>query len=128
MDGSNSQGMNDAINARHAEIVVLFKLLFRELAPQLQGYKIVLFGSRAAGRALARSDFDLGVLGAKPMPFNPLAVVQNFEDRSRYRPLRQGPNLSIAGSNDTDIPNNWLPVGSRAQGESLYLVLYSPRQ
>jgi len=34
----------------------------------LTGYTIVLFGSRAAHKAQPRSDFDVGVLGKRPMP------------------------------------------------------------
>ena len=34
----------------------------------LQGYQVILFGSRVAGTARDRSDFDVGVLGDKPLP------------------------------------------------------------
>ena len=75
--------MNIAIQSRHDEIVVLLQRLFQELSPQLQGYKVVLFGSRAAGRAAPRSDFDLGVLGAGPLP---LKVFYQIEDKLEALP------------------------------------------
>jgi predicted nucleotidyltransferase len=37
-------------------------------APRLAGHRVVLFGSRARGTAGPRSDFDLGVDGAEPLP------------------------------------------------------------
>ena len=75
--------MIDAAQSRQAEIVALLKRLFQELAPQLRGYKVLLFGSRAAGRASPRSDFDLGVLGTVPMPLN---VFYQIEDKLEALP------------------------------------------
>ncbi len=75
--------MNDETNSRQAEIVALLKRLFQELAPQLQGYKVLLFGSRAAGKAGPRSDFDLGVLGTTPMPLN---MFYQIEDKLEALP------------------------------------------
>ena len=75
--------MNDATKSRQDEIVALLKRLFQELAPQLQGYKVLLFGSRAAGKAGPRSDFDLGVLGTIPMPLN---VFYQIEDKLEALP------------------------------------------
>jgi len=37
-------------------------------AVDLRGYRVVLFGSRAAGEARERSDFDIAVLGDAPLP------------------------------------------------------------
>ena len=34
----------------------------------LRGYRVVLFGSRTAGAARERSDFDVGVWGDTPLP------------------------------------------------------------
>jgi predicted nucleotidyltransferase len=34
----------------------------------LRGYRVVLFGSRASGRAADRSDFDIGIFGEAPLP------------------------------------------------------------
>lgn len=48
------------------------------MAGELKGYRIVLFGSRAAGTARDRSDFDVGVLGDSPLP---LKTFYAMEDR-----------------------------------------------
>ena len=50
----------------------------RSMADDLKGYRVVLFGSRAAGGARPRSDFDVGVLGERPLP---VAVFFRVEDR-----------------------------------------------
>ena len=38
-----------------------------KVAPELQGYHIFLFGSRATGNARERSDFDIGIIGDEPV-------------------------------------------------------------
>jgi predicted nucleotidyltransferase len=43
----------------------------------LRGYRVVLFGSRTAGTARDRSDFDVGVMGDTPLP---LATFYKMED------------------------------------------------
>jgi predicted nucleotidyltransferase len=43
----------------------------------LCGYQVVLFGSRRAGVARDRSDFDVGVLGDTPLP---LTIFYKMED------------------------------------------------
>jgi predicted nucleotidyltransferase len=35
---------------------------------ELRGRQVVLFGSRAAGSARERSDFDIGVMSEQPLP------------------------------------------------------------
>jgi len=42
--------------------------VLERFAPELAGVRAVLFGSRARGAARPRSDFDLGLLGAAPVP------------------------------------------------------------
>ena len=39
-----------------------------KVAPELRGYRVFLFGSRATGNARERSDFDVGILGDAPVP------------------------------------------------------------
>ncbi len=39
------------------------------------GYRIFLFGSRAAGTAHARSDIDIGIEGPSPVPTAALAAI-----------------------------------------------------
>ncbi|MBN2133918.1 MAG: nucleotidyltransferase domain-containing protein [Sedimentisphaerales bacterium] len=45
----------------------LIKQQLRKAAPKLEGYRIVLFGSRVTGKARDRSDFDVGIIGARPV-------------------------------------------------------------
>jgi len=53
---------------REEEIYHLLQEVLVEERRRLAGYKVVLFGSRARGDAGPRSDFDIGVIGAVPMP------------------------------------------------------------
>nr|VFJ86401.1 MAG: Predicted nucleotidyltransferase [Candidatus Kentron sp. LFY]VFJ92073.1 MAG: Predicted nucleotidyltransferase [Candidatus Kentron sp. LFY] len=53
---------------REEEIRHLLRDIFIEERSRLTGYKVILFGSRARGNAGPRSDFDIGVIGANPMP------------------------------------------------------------
>ncbi len=39
----------------------------KKIGSDLKGYKVILFGSRAAGHAGPRSDFDVGVIGSRPI-------------------------------------------------------------
>ena len=39
-----------------------------KVAPELRGYRVFLFGSRATGDSRERSDFDVGILGGDPVP------------------------------------------------------------
>jgi predicted nucleotidyltransferase len=41
----------------------------------LKGYRIVLFGSRAAGTARPRSDFDVGIIGDTPVPLKTFFLI-----------------------------------------------------
>lgn len=47
------------------------------LGDELKGYKIFLFGSRAAGYAHERSGFDIGIIGNTPAP---LSTFYRIED------------------------------------------------
>ena len=46
----------------------------------LRGYRVVLFGSRAAGSARERSDFDVGILGSTPLPLKAFYHLGNLFD------------------------------------------------
>ena len=50
------------------------------MAVDLQGYRVVLFGSRAAGNARDRSDFDVGVLGDAPLPLKTFYKMEDLFD------------------------------------------------
>ncbi len=39
-------------------------------------YRVFLFGSRATGRARARSDVDIGIEGPAPLPYETLAAIR----------------------------------------------------
>ena len=53
----------------------------------LRGHRVVLFGSRAAGTARERSDFDIGVDGDAPLPLADFYVIADKLDsvRTLYR-------------------------------------------
>ena len=48
----------------------------------LRGYRVVLFGSRTAGTAHDRSDFDVGVLGDTSLPL--AKTVQSFAEFTSF--------------------------------------------
>jgi len=56
-------------------------------ADLLRGHRVVLFGSRAAGAARERSDFDIGVDGDNPLPLSAFyAIADKLESlRTLYR-------------------------------------------
>ena len=55
--------------------------VMRQFASQLRGHKVVLFGSRASGRARTLSDFDIGVIGEQPLPIRDFyAIEDSLED------------------------------------------------
>ena len=49
-----------------------------QFADELEGYSIVLFGSRAHGTAGERSDFDLGITGPSPVPLKTFFQIGDF--------------------------------------------------
>lgn len=63
---------------REAEIVGMLKGVLAEFSGELEGRKIFLFGSRVTGKSRERSDFDIGVIGAEPLP---LKIYYKMEDR-----------------------------------------------
>lgn len=71
-------GSPDAARNREREIRAMIAGVMREYTPRLRGHKILLFGSRAAGTARPRSDFDIGVIGEHPLP---LRDFYEIEDR-----------------------------------------------
>lgn len=52
---------------REEEILSEIRARLSALAEELRGHQVYLFGSRAAGTARARSDFDIGVTGLRPL-------------------------------------------------------------
>ena len=51
--------------------------VMRQFAPQLRGHRVVLFGSRASGRARPRSDFDIGVIEDQPLPIRDFYEIED---------------------------------------------------
>jgi len=62
---------------REEEIVEEIRARVRGMGEALRGHTVVLFGSRAAGTARPRSDFDVGVLGAQPLPVQTFFALQD---------------------------------------------------
>jgi len=52
---------------REETIKELIKQQLRKAAPKLKGYRVFLFGSRVTGKACDRSDFDVGIIGDRPI-------------------------------------------------------------
>lgn len=50
---------------------------------ELAGFKVFLFGSRAAGTAKERSDFDIGVFGAERLPLKTFHEISDLLDQVR---------------------------------------------
>lgn len=47
-------------------------------ADELSGYRVILFGSRARRNHRERSDFDVGVIGEKPLPIKTFYRISDF--------------------------------------------------
>ncbi len=52
-----------------------------QMAKELTGRRVVLFGSRAAGTARDRSDFDVGILGDAPLPLKTFYALEDRLDK-----------------------------------------------
>ncbi len=75
------QSMDDtAITQREAEIKAMLRRTLRQAAPLLQHHTVVLFGSRATGKARPRADFDVGVYGAEPLPLKAFFDIEDMFD------------------------------------------------
>lgn len=67
----------NALSERDRAIRAMITGVLRAHADRLRGYKVVLFGSRASGRARPRSDYDLGVMGARPLPLKDFYAIED---------------------------------------------------
>lgn len=65
---------------REEQIKSMIANVMRKFSPQLRGHKVVLFGSRASGKARLRSDFDVGVIGDKPLPVKVFYEIDDMLD------------------------------------------------
>lgn len=57
------------------------KIIFKYLSPK--NHQIFVYGSRAAGRARKWSDYDIGILGDRPVPDR---VIMNIETELEESP------------------------------------------
>ena len=72
---------------RVTEIMNDIRAVLTASSDLLRGHRVVLFGSRAAGTARERSDFDIGVDGDSPLPLSAFyAIADKLESlRTLYR-------------------------------------------
>lgn len=69
-----------AKDPREQEIRAMLVETMRANTNRLGGHQVVLFGSRAQGKAKSRSDFDLGVIGDAPLPLEDFFAIQDMLD------------------------------------------------
>jgi predicted nucleotidyltransferase len=62
---------------KERQIIEKIKCALERVREDLVGYRVFLFGSRAAGTAGERSDFDIGIMGASQLP---LRVFYRIDD------------------------------------------------
>ena len=65
------------MSERETEILQAIRQTLANFADQLRGHRVLLFGSRAAGTARERSDFDVGVDGAEPLPLDTFFAISD---------------------------------------------------
>ena len=65
---------------REDTIKQLIKQEIIKVAPDLRGYRVFLFGSRAIGNARERSDFDIGIIGDEPISLQTFYKIDDFLD------------------------------------------------
>lgn len=66
------------MTSREEVIKQLIKEQLRKATFGLKGYKVFLFGSRVAGTAKGRSDFDVGVYGKRPIPLKTFYTIEDL--------------------------------------------------
>jgi len=72
---------------RETEVLETIRAVLADAADLLRGHRVVLFGSRAAGVARPRSDFDIGVDGGAALPLSAFySIADKLESlRTLYR-------------------------------------------
>lgn len=65
-------------DTREQEIRAMLIQIMRANSNRLGGRQVVLFGSRAQGKAKSRSDFDLGVIGDTPLPLVDFFAIEDM--------------------------------------------------
>ncbi|WP_040574805.1 nucleotidyltransferase family protein, partial [Methylohalobius crimeensis] len=64
------------MSSNEERIPTLLRQVFEGHRSRLQGYKILLFGSRATGKAGERSDFDIGIIGDRPISLKAFYAIE----------------------------------------------------
>ena len=65
-------------DTREQQIRAMLIQTMRANTNRLGGRQVVLFGSRAQGKAKSRSDFDLGVVGDTPLPLADFFAIEDM--------------------------------------------------
>lgn len=65
---------------RQEEIIEEIEKQLCRVRRELKGYKVFLFGTRAAGVAHKHSDFDIGILGDRPIPLKTFFKIEDLFD------------------------------------------------
>ena len=66
---------------RELRIENMIKKTIFKFSAELQGYKVILFGSRAKGeQKKGNSDYDIGVLGPFPLPLKTFFAIEDAFD------------------------------------------------
>lgn len=68
------------MSTREDTVKELIRQQILKAAPELSGYKVFLFGSRATGMARERSDFDVGILGGQPVSLRTFYRIEDLLD------------------------------------------------
>lgn len=68
------------ISLTEMKIIEEIRRACASMADELRGRRVVLFGSRASGDARERSDFDVGVLGDRPLPLKAFYRLEDLFD------------------------------------------------
>jgi predicted nucleotidyltransferase len=84
---SKSASDSGSVASRENEIRQMLRDLFAKAAHRLPEHRVVIFGSRARGDAKPRSDFDLAVVGATPLPLTDFYALSDELDhlKTLYR-------------------------------------------
>lgn len=61
----------------HTDLLDMIAQVMRDNRSRLAGYRVFLFGSRAAGRARPRSDYDIGVIGPAALPARDFFAIED---------------------------------------------------
>jgi predicted nucleotidyltransferase len=69
------------VTNREREICLMLHDMFAKSAHRLPQHRVVIFGSRARGDAKPRSDFDLAVVGATPLPLKDFYALSDEIDQ-----------------------------------------------